>query len=92
MYYTKVIFGLLSGFLTGVGLVFFNEIISAEWWLAFLLASLLLCVGFVRMGLGITENEVDTKRLWPSGTFTFVVLFIVSASLGWMFLFPIFVA
>jgi F0F1-type ATP synthase assembly protein I len=91
MYYTKVLFGLISGFLTGVVFVFLNDVISTGWWFVLMLISLLICIGFVRIGLGISENDVDSKRLWLSGTFTFVVLFIVSTALGWMILYPIFV-
>lgn len=91
MYYTKVTFGILSGFLTGIAFVFFNDVISSEWWFVMMLFSLFVCTGFVRLGLGISANEVDSKRLWLSGTFTFVVLFIVSTALGWMFTYPVFV-
>ena len=90
MYYTKVSFGLLSGFLTGTVFVFLKDAISTEWWFVIMIFSLFICVGFVRLGLGLSANEVDSKRLWLSGTFTFIVLFIVSSALGWMFLFPIF--
>ncbi|MHA2306092.1 MAG: hypothetical protein ACXACU_11935, partial [Candidatus Hodarchaeales archaeon] len=75
----------------GVVFVFLNDVISTGWWFVLMLISLLICVGFVRIGLGISENDVDSKRLWLSGTFTFVVLFIVSTALGWMILYPIFV-
>ncbi len=90
MYYTKVSFGLLSGFLTGAVFVFLNDAVSTEWWFIIMIFSLFICVGFVRLGLGLSADEVDSKRLWLSGTFTFIVLFIVSSALGWMFLFRIF--
>ncbi len=92
MYYTKVLFGLLSGFLTGTVFVFLNDTVLTEWWFVIMIFSLFICVGFVRLGLGLSADEVDSKRLWLSGTFTFIVLFIVSSALGWMFLFSIFAA
>ena len=92
MYYTKVLFGLFSGFLTGAVFVFFKDAVSTEWWFVIMLFGLFICVGFIRLGLGLSADEVDSKRLWLSGTFTFIVLFIVSSALGWMFLFPLFAA
>lgn len=84
MYYTKIAFGVSTGTLTGFLLVlselFFN------WWILILIIALVVCVFFVRFVLKITEDEVDQKRLWLSGTFTFLVLFIVMTSLVWMFL------
>jgi hypothetical protein len=87
MYYTKVLFGVSSGFLTGIIFVILS--VSPGWWFLFLITSLLICTAFVRIGLGISTSDVDQKRLFLSGTFTFVILFIVASSLGWMFLFPL---
>lgn len=88
MYYTKVVFGVLSGSLTVLFCLVLN--ISLSYWLITLISSLLICVTFIRIGLNIPVTEVDQKRLFLSGTFTFVILYIVSIALGWMFLYPIF--
>ena len=90
MYYTKVIFGVSTGFFSGILFAVLNDLINAEWWFVLMLCSLLICIIFVRIGIGISDKDVDAKRLWLSGTFTFVVLFIVSSALGWMFLYPFF--
>lgn len=88
MFYTKVVFGILSGSLTVLFCVVLN--ISLEYWIITLISSLLICVTFIRIGLNIPISEVDQKRLFLSGTFTFVILYIVSVALGWMLLYPIF--
>ena len=92
LYYNKIIFGAGSGTITGlllllpemgidIGLTINDPLVV----LMILLTSLVLCVTFFRYYLKIPENEVDQKRVWLSGTFTFAVLFIVFASLIWMF-------
>ncbi|MFW9904248.1 MAG: hypothetical protein ACFFFH_07960 [Candidatus Thorarchaeota archaeon] len=84
MYYTKIAFGVSTGTLTGFLLVFSD--IFLDWWILILIIALVVCVIFVRYVLKITEDQVDLKRLWLSGTFTFLVLFIVMTALVWMFL------
>ncbi|MFX0212127.1 MAG: hypothetical protein ACFFDT_39505 [Candidatus Hodarchaeota archaeon] len=83
MYYTKVAFGVSTGTLTGILLVISEFFLN--WWILFLIIAFVVCVIFVRFILKITEEEIDQKRLWLSGTFTFLVLFIVMTSLVWMF-------
>ncbi|UCG90766.1 MAG: hypothetical protein JSU57_03270 [Candidatus Heimdallarchaeota archaeon] len=82
MYYTKVCFGVGSG--TATGLLFLMANVSPELWILILIGSLIVCVTFVRYGLKIADDQIDQKRLWLSGTFTFVILFIVFTSLVWM--------
>lgn len=82
MYYTKVCFGVGSG--TATGLLFLLLNISPEFWILILIGSLIICVTFVRYVLKIPYDQIDQKRLWLSGTFTFVILFIVFTSLVWM--------
>jgi hypothetical protein len=84
LYYSKVIFGASTGIITGVLYVFFPSV-STDFWFIFLIFGLSLCVVYVRRVLGILPEEIDAKRLWFSGTFTFVLLFIVLTSLIWMF-------
>jgi hypothetical protein len=83
MYYTKVIFGGLTGLITGSIFVIFPAISPGTWFL-FWISGLGICIIFIRLGLGITSLEVDQKRLIFSGTFTFTLLFIVITSLIWM--------
>lgn len=83
MYYTKVVSGVLSGLITGTLFVLFPAI-NPDIWFIFLLIGLSISVTFVRQVLKITPEEVDGKRLWFSGTFTFILLFIVVTSLIWM--------
>ncbi len=82
MYYTKICFGVGGGIATG--LIFLLSNVSPELWIIILIGSLIICVTFVRYGLKIPYDQVDQKRLWLSGTFTFVILFIVFTSLVWM--------
>jgi hypothetical protein len=83
MYYTKVAFGVSTGTLTGFLLVFSDFFLN--WWVLIPIIALVICVIFIRYILQITEEQVDQKRVWLSGTFTFLVLFIVMTSLVWMF-------
>ena len=83
MYYTKVAFGVSTGTLTGFLLVLSDVFLN--WWLFILIIALIVCVIFVRYVLNITPDDIDQKRVWLSGTFTFLVLFIVMTSLVWMF-------
>ncbi|MHA2055228.1 MAG: hypothetical protein ACXACP_12970 [Candidatus Hodarchaeales archaeon] len=83
LYYTKVISGALNGLITGTLFVFFPSIDPGMWFM-FLLIGLGISVSFARQGLKITPEEVDGKRLWLSGTFTYTLLFIVVTSLIWM--------
>ncbi|MHA1973797.1 MAG: hypothetical protein ACTSW1_12440 [Candidatus Hodarchaeales archaeon] len=82
LYYTKVIFGIITGGISGFIFVFLN--ISPELWFVFLIIGLITCVMFVKMVLKIPEKDLDQKRLWFSGTFTYILLFIVISSLIWM--------
>jgi heme/copper-type cytochrome/quinol oxidase subunit 4 len=84
MYYTKIAFGVSTGTITGF--LFVLSDFFLDWWILILIIALVICVIFIRYVLRITEDEVDQKRLWLSGTFTFLVLFIVMTSLVWMFL------
>ena len=82
MYYTKVGFGAGTGILSGVS---FNWLdISPDLWFVILLGGLIVCIAFIRYGLKISAEDVDLKRLLFSGTFTFILLFIVITSLIWM--------
>ena len=83
MYYTKVAFGVSTGTLTGFLLILSDVFLN--WWLFILIIALIVCVIFVRYVLNITPDDIDQKRVWLSGTFTFLVLFIVMTSLVWMF-------
>ncbi|MFX0209121.1 MAG: hypothetical protein ACFFDT_24265, partial [Candidatus Hodarchaeota archaeon] len=82
MYYTKICFGVGSG--TATGFLFLLLNVSPELWILILIGSLIICVTFVRYVLKIPYDQIDQKRLWLSGTFTFVILFIVFTSLVWM--------
>jgi heme/copper-type cytochrome/quinol oxidase subunit 4 len=82
MYYTKVTFGVSMGGITGLLLVLSD--IFFNWWLLILIIAFVLCVVFVRFVLKISDDQIDQKRLWLSGTFTFLVLFIAVTSLVWM--------
>ena len=83
LYYSKVIFGAVSGIMTGALYLFFPSV-STDLWIIFLIIGLSLCVTYVRRVLRILPEEIDGKRLWFSGTFTFILLFIVLTSLIWM--------
>lgn len=83
MYYTKIAFGVSTGTLTGF--LFVLSDVFLNWWVLILIIALIVCVICVRYVLNITADEIDLKRLWLSGTFTFLVLFIVMTSLVWMF-------
>jgi hypothetical protein len=83
MYYTKVVAGALSGLITGTFFVLFPDF-DTNLWFIFLIIGLAISVTVVRQVLKITPEEVDGKRLWFSGTFTFILLFIVVTSLIWM--------
>ncbi|MFX0015572.1 MAG: hypothetical protein ACFFB2_11690 [Promethearchaeota archaeon] len=82
MYYTKVSFGVCTGLVTGF--LFVVSEVFLNWWLLILVLALVTCVLFVRYVLKISSEDIDQKRLWLSGTFTFLVLFIVMTSLVWM--------
>jgi len=82
LYYSKVIFGIITGGISGSIFVFLN--ISPELWFVFLIIGLVACIMFVKMVLKIPEKDIDKKRLWFSGTFTYVLIFIVISSLIWM--------
>lgn len=88
LYYTKVSFSIGCGTIGGFLYLMLDESILTDiqdyFWILILLIGLVICVFFVRYGLKIPEDEVDQKRLWLSGTFTYVVLFIVFTSLVWM--------
>ncbi|UCE14957.1 MAG: hypothetical protein JSV04_07200 [Candidatus Heimdallarchaeota archaeon] len=88
MYYTKVGFSMVTGMIGGFLYLMLDESILTDiqdfFWIMILLVGLVVCVFFVRFGLKITEDDIDQKRLWLSGTFTYVVLFIVFTSLVWM--------
>ena len=83
LYYSKVVFGAATGTVTGSLFVFFPDI-STDFWFIFLLMGLVLCVTYVRKVLQILPEDIDRRRVWLSGTFTFVLLFIVITSLIWM--------
>lgn len=82
LYYSKVVFGIASGSLTGLGFIIFS--IPPDLWIVFLISGLAACLGFVRFYLKISQEDIDLKRLLFSGTFTYVILFIVLCSLIWM--------
>ncbi len=82
MYYTKVCFGIITGIFSGTLFLLSRD--TVDFWLFILIGGLVSSVFFVRYGLKITDDQVDQKRLWLSGTFTFVILFIVFTSLVWM--------
>ncbi|MHA1994420.1 MAG: hypothetical protein ACW97Z_07775 [Candidatus Hodarchaeales archaeon] len=83
MYYTKVISGAISGLVTGSIFVLFPAI-SPNIWFLFLIAGLGISIAIIRLILKITPDEIDQKRLIFSGSFTFILLFIVITSLIWM--------
>ncbi len=82
LYYTKVVFGIIWGIVAGISFIFFD--IAPDLWFVFPITGIISCSAFVRFYLQITAEDVDLKRLWLSGTFTFVVLFVVVSSLIWM--------
>lgn len=82
LYYSKVVFGIATGSLTGIGFVVLS--IPPDLWIIFLILGLAACIGFVKFYLKVSEEDVNIKRLLYSGTFTYVVLFIVLSSLIWM--------
>ncbi|MHA2224254.1 MAG: hypothetical protein ACXAC8_03560 [Candidatus Hodarchaeales archaeon] len=91
LYYNKIVFGAGSGTITGlllllpeIGIDLGITITDPLVVLMILISSLVLCVTFFRYFLKISTDVLDQKRVWLSGTFTFVVLFIVFASLIWM--------
>jgi hypothetical protein len=84
LFYTKISFGVSLGTLAGLFFVFFD--ISPELWFIVVILGLVVCVGFARYVLHISTEDVDQKRIWLSGTFTYVLLFIVVTSLVWMIL------
>ena len=81
-YYSKVAFGIGNGAAAGIAFLFFD--ISPDLWFILLLVGLIVCAAFIRYVLRVSSEEVDNKRLWLSGTFTFTLLFIVVSSLFWM--------
>ncbi|MHA2245604.1 MAG: hypothetical protein ACXADY_11620 [Candidatus Hodarchaeales archaeon] len=82
MYYTKVCFGVGNGAVAG--LLFLLSILSPSYWILILIGGLITCMVFVRYVLKISNEQLDQKRLVLSGTFTYVILFIVFTSLVWM--------
>jgi len=82
LYYSKVVFSIIWGIIAGLSFIFFD--ISPGLWFLFPIVGLISCNAFVRFYLELPGDEVDTKRLWLSGTFTFIVLFVVVSSLIWM--------
>lgn len=90
MYYTKVCFGIGTGVISGLIHMFLGVAASERIlllfpiWFTILILGLLTCLFFVRFILHIPDDQVDQKRLWLSGTFTFTVLFIVVSALTWM--------
>ncbi len=86
LYYSKVCFGVGTGAIAG--LLFLSLVVSPQerqfYWILILIGGLITCVIFVRYFLKIPYEQLDQKRLWLSGTFTFVVLFIVFSGLVWM--------
>ena len=82
LYYSKVVFGAIWGLIAGISFLVFE--IPPDLWFVFPVIGLISCISFVRFYLQIPGDEVDFKRLWLSGTFTFVILFIVVSSLIWM--------
>ena len=82
LYYSKVVFGIASGSLTGIGFIVLS--IPADLWILFLILGLAACIGFVKFFLKISEEDIALKKLLYSGTFTYVILFIVLSSLIWM--------
>lgn len=82
LYYSKVCFSIGTGVVTGV--LFLSSVVSPSYWILILIGGLIASVLFVRYVLKIPYEQLDQKRLWLSGTFTFVILFIVFTSLVWM--------
>ena len=82
LYYSKVCFGVSTGVIAGV--LFLSSVVSPSYWILILIGGLITSVIFVRYVLKIPYEKLDQKRLWLSGTFTFVILFIVFTSLVWM--------
>ena len=83
LYYTKVVTGASSGFVTGLVFLFFPEI-SPDIWFIFLIIGLTIAIAIFRLYFKVTPDQIDMKRLLFSGTFTFTLLFIVLSSLVWM--------
>ena len=83
LYYTKVVTGATSGFVTGLIFLVFPAV-SPDIWFIFLIIGLSIAIAIFRLYFKITPDQIDLKRLLFSGTFTFVLLFIVLSSLVWM--------
>lgn len=82
LYYSKVCFGIGTGAVAGI--LFLSSVVSPSYWILILIGGLITSIIFVRYVLKIPYEKLDQKRLWLSGTFTFVILFIVFTSLVWM--------
>ena len=76
MYYVKLLFGAIAGII--VASLPMNAP-SGGWLIGFGLAIVVLAIacGIVRFGLKISEDELSNRRLALSGTFSFVVIFLI---------------
>lgn len=78
LYFTKLGLGACTG--TLAGLLALEPLFG---WLL-VIAGLTLAAFIVRHGYKITEEQLDQKRLILSGTFSFILITVVTWSLVWM--------
>ena len=88
LYYVKVVSGVIFGLITGlaISLLSFEPTLIA---IIGMLSAVSIAAGIGRFLLKISVKDLDWKRLWFAGTFTCILLLIVSSSLVWMVLSPI---
>ncbi|MFX1251504.1 MAG: hypothetical protein ACFFCZ_07830 [Promethearchaeota archaeon] len=82
MYYIKLAFGALFGFIAG------NLPLNAPaggWVIGLIIAVIALVIAcvLVRYGLKIPEDVLDNRRLILNGTFSFVMIFLVAWVVFW---------
>ena len=96
MFYTKVITGLVMGVTIGILFALTNGDLSLAanpdptgihtlWWF-FPIAGLTIAMLITRYIWKFSRLEIDRKRLFLSGTFSLVAIFIFSCGLTWMLL------
>jgi len=82
LYYTKIGMGASLGITSGV--LSLDPLIG--WTLAIL--GIILAVFIVRYVYEISEEQLDQKRVILAGTFSFILVMIVTWSLSWMIMTP----
>lgn len=85
LYYVKVVSGVIFGIMTGlaISLLTIEPTLIA---IIGMLSAVSVAAGIARFILKISIKDLDWKRLWFAGTFTCILLLVVSSSLVWMVL------